>query len=296
MTIIGCVRKLFPSITVGLILGFSVCTTGYTEINVYLFDMQTEDSLKANNSALTQEIKRMADTNYLKGLSFLNDGQYDQAIVGFNKAIEVDPMHADAYFSRGYIHGIKDQNDKAISDYDIVLKITPKNIKAYLNRGITYVKKENYTKAISDFNKAIQINPKYAKAYSNRGFAYMNKGLSDQAISDFDMAIELNHEFSDVYYNRGLEYINNGRYDQALEDFSKAIEINPVFADAYDTRGFVYLVKLDDKYRGCADWKRACELGQCNNYSISKKMGTCKIIEATAIKEEMYAVLIFHSK
>ena len=130
--------------------------------------------------------------------------------------------------------------------------------------------------------------------YNNRGYAYMNTGLSDQAMSDFNMAIELDHEFSDVYYNRGLEYINNGQYIQAVGDFSKVIEINPKFANAYDTRGFVYVVKLGDKYRGCADWKRACELGQCNNYSISKKVGTCKIIEATAEREEVYAMLIFH--
>ena len=87
MNISECIRKLFVSTTVGLIFGFSVCTTGYTEINVYQFDMQAEDSLKADDSIIAQEIIREANTNYLKGISYLNDGQYDQAIVGFNKAI-----------------------------------------------------------------------------------------------------------------------------------------------------------------------------------------------------------------
>ncbi len=66
MNISECIRKLLVSITAGLILGFSVCATGYTEINVYQFDMQTEDRLKASDSVIAQELKKMADTNYLK--------------------------------------------------------------------------------------------------------------------------------------------------------------------------------------------------------------------------------------
>jgi hypothetical protein len=35
-------------------------------------------------------------------------------------------------------------------------------------------------------------------------------------------------------------------------------------------------VKLGDKERGCSDWIRACELGDCSNYNIAKRNGDCR--------------------
>ena len=64
--------------------------------------------------------------------------------------------------------------------------------------------------------------------------------------------------------------------DQAIKDYTKAIELNPELAEAYDARGFVYFDKLGDKNRGCTDWKKACDLGVCENYNLAKRNGDCK--------------------
>ena len=74
-----------------------------------------------------------------------------------------------------------------------------------------------------------------------------------------------------IYHNRGKDYLENGQYDNALKDFNKAIEINPKYADAYHDRGYLYYEKLGDKDKGCSDFKKACELGNCNNYNVFKK-------------------------
>ena len=86
-----------------------------------------------------------------RGNAFQDKGQYDQAISDFNKAIEINPRLADAFY----------------------------------NRGNAYFKKGQPDKAISDYNKAIELNPKLAMAYYDRGIAYQFKGQYDQAISDF---------------------------------------------------------------------------------------------------------------
>ena len=74
---------------------------------------------------------------------------------------------------------------------------------------------------------------------------------------------------------KGVSYGNKGQYDQAISDYTKALEINPKYAKAYDNRGFIYLVKLGNKVKGCADWKKACELGKCGNYNLAKQKGHC---------------------
>ena len=81
--------------------------------------------------------------------------------------------------------------------------------------------------------------------------------------------------YDNAYNNRGVAYLGKDQYDQAISDYSKAIEINPKYANAYNNRGYIYLVKLGNKVKACADWKKACELGKCKNYNLAIENGDC---------------------
>ena len=100
--------------------------------------------------------------------------------------------------------------------------------------------------------------------YINRGISYDNLGKFKLALIDFNNAIRINPNYAMAYYNRGVAYNGLGKYKLAIDDFSSAIRINPDFALAYYNRGNAksYL-KLDY----CSDFKRACDLGKCDNYN-----------------------------
>lgn len=81
--------------------------------------------------------------------------------------------------------------DEAMVEYNTAIELNPKNATAYSNRGINYSNLKQWELAIADFNKAIELDPKKANAYANRGTAYANKGLIDLAIADYNKAIEV---------------------------------------------------------------------------------------------------------
>lgn len=60
--------------------------------------------------------------------------------------------------------------------------------------------------------------------------------------------------------------IGTGRYESALEEFSAAIRLDPSDAHAYANCGTVCMSHFRDMEKACADWKRACDLGQCGDY------------------------------
>ena len=167
--------------------------------------------------------KARAVVCFTKGVSYQDKGQWDKAIAEYNKAIEINPSYAEAYYNRGlaYAQG-KGQFDKAISDWNKAIELNPSYAEAYNNRGNAYQAKGQYDRAISDYTKAIEINPSYAEAYYNRGVAYGRKGQYDQAISDCNKAIELNPSYAKAYYNRGVAHYFKGEYDKAWEDVHKA--------------------------------------------------------------------------
>jgi len=111
-------------------------------------------------------------------------GQYDEAILDLNKAIEINSRYAEAYFNRGVVYGKgKQRYNQAISDFTKAIVINPAYAEAYTNRRNAYASKNQYDKAILDYKKAIEINPKLAETYNNLGITLGKKRASMSRLS-----------------------------------------------------------------------------------------------------------------
>ena len=64
----------------------------------------------------------------------------------------------------------------AIADYDRALELNPQFAQAYYNRGNAKRTLKDYQGAIADYDKAIELNPRFAQAYYNRGVAKSDLG------------------------------------------------------------------------------------------------------------------------
>ena len=103
------------------------------------------------------DIEPDAQGNVQRGINAAQRGDIDTAMNYYNKAIEMNPDYADAYYYRG---------------------------RAYYNNN-------DDTNAIEEFDKAIEMNPDYADAYHHRGRAYYRNGEIDLATTDFAEAQRL---------------------------------------------------------------------------------------------------------
>jgi tetratricopeptide (TPR) repeat protein len=124
--------------------------------------------------------------------------QIDQAIVNFNKLLEIDPRKAEAYFHRGAAYGMKNQYDQVIADCTRALEMDPQKMvktyggEAYAIRGLAYLRKGQYDRAIADYTTFLQTNPRAkAIAYLDRGKAYAGKREFDKAWDDVHQAQNL---------------------------------------------------------------------------------------------------------
>src|SRR3989337_107555 len=237
------------------------------ELKKQLAEAKDVKERKLIEAKITDE-ERLFQANewFEKGFQHWLNKEYNSAIEAFTSAIALDPNYVYAYGNRGIAYADKGQYDRAIEDYNKAIALDPNYADAYGNRGIAYYHKGQHGRAIEDFNMAIQLDPNDADAYYNRGITYYHKGQYDRAIENFNKAIALDQNYALAYNNRGVAYDKKGQHDRAIEDYNKAIALDPNFAQAYTTRGLLYLVKLGNKEKGCSDWKKACELGECGNY------------------------------
>src|SRR5208282_248957 len=103
----------------------------------------------------------------------------------------INRLNANKWFETGRQAGIANRWNEAIDAFNKALELNPKYAAAYYNRGAAYYYLGSYNQAIADYNKAIELNMKDAMVYYNRGSAYYSLGKYDLAIADYDKAIEL---------------------------------------------------------------------------------------------------------
>ena len=106
-------------------------------------------------------------------------------------ARESDEQRALAYKNRGIAHYVNRDCDRAIIDLDRAIAINPNHAEAYEGRGICYAEKREYDRALLDFDRAIELNPKLGHAYYGRGIIYFAKGETAKANAEFAKAVEL---------------------------------------------------------------------------------------------------------
>ena len=231
---------------------------------------ESEEELKENIEKLDERIKRaeserqkldqMTAWDYYRQGNRYNDlGEYENAILRYEKAINLKPDYAEAYYNRGVTYGKLGESEKAIADYSKAIELKPDLVEAYNNRGIAYDDLGESKKAIADYSKAIELKPDYAYAYNNRGVTYRKLGESEKAIADYSKAIELKPDYAEAYNNRGVAYDDLGESEKAIADYSKAIELKPDNAEAYYNRGVIY-AGIGESEKAIADYSKVIEL------------------------------------
>jgi tetratricopeptide (TPR) repeat protein len=189
---------------------------------------------------------------------------YRGALAEYNRAIQLNPNYAIAYYHRGFLKENKlGDSQGAVADYNRAIQLNPNDAIAHYNRGsLKEYKLGNSQGALADFNRAIQLNPNLAFAYINRGSLKEYKlGDSQGALADYNRAIQLNPNFAIAYSNRGsLKTTKLNDNQGALSDYNRAIQLDPNNALSYSNRGFLKGDKLNDSQGALADFNRAIQL------------------------------------
>ena len=90
-------------------------------------------------------------------LRLSGDGQNEQALTDFDRAIERDPRFAAAYLERGRIRTESGDFDAALADFGQLMMIRANDPETYLHRGICLVKKGLFDDAAADFHRVLKL-------------------------------------------------------------------------------------------------------------------------------------------
>jgi tetratricopeptide (TPR) repeat protein len=174
--------------------------------------------------------------------------QYEQALTAFERALNYPPGEksalASAYFALGYIYGQQGDSDQAIAYYARAVEHNPSLASAYNNRGVAYLGQggeSNLQRAISDFGQAIELVPMFSAAYFNRGLAYFTLGeaYDQQSLTDLQQAQTLQPDAPGPNNALCWELSLIGQPEDALPHCERAVATDST-ARSRDSRGLTY--------------------------------------------------------
>lgn len=174
----------------------------------------------------------------IRGISYVEKGNYSQAIRDYNAALAIKP-DAEFYNNRATAYAAVKQYEQAFNDINRAIRIKPTYADAYYNRGLFYYELGKFGLAVLDFTTAVSIKPDMYDAFLSRGVAFGSLRQYEKALADFNQALSIHSNLLQAYYNRGIVYNVYQRYSIAIDDFTEAVRIKPDYAEAHNYLGIV---------------------------------------------------------
>ena len=135
-----------------------------------------------------------AKTRISLGLTYLKNGNYTQAKINLDKALEFAPRLADAHYSIAYYYQLVEENARAEESYNNALKLDSDNADIANSYGAFLCQQGRYEEAKTYFLKAVnsQTYASSAETYENMALCSLSQEQRQDAIEYLTTA--LNHQ------------------------------------------------------------------------------------------------------
>jgi tetratricopeptide (TPR) repeat protein len=154
----------------------------------------------------------------------LEEGEYQEALLGLNRVINRDPARFTAYLQRAEARSGVGDLEGAREDLDLYVLYFPDDEDAHYRKGMIEFTHGKYLNAIQSFNKALELNSGVAEYYLARGRTYASTGTTRYADRDMSMALDLDPYNGETWFEKGKLSEKLGDVQSACHCYKKALQ------------------------------------------------------------------------
>lgn len=198
---------------------------------IYCKNGQVDEAISCFEKAVSLD-PESNEAEHNLGVLLTTEGKEDQAESHLRRAVEIYPHYAKAQYDLAAVLQQKGQSDEALEHYCKVLETNPDWADVYGNIGAIYSQQGKIDDAIAQYQTALEYSPDRPNIECNLGNALLNKGQVDDAITHLESAMHLAPEVPQIRYNLGNAYATKGSYNDAITQFQEALKLRPDYAKA----------------------------------------------------------------
>lgn len=203
---------------------------------------------RSSNALMTTlELERMGKADLVnaeqyidRGLVYMQQDKFDEAVSDFDRAVELAPDNSWAYANRGMSHFWRENYGSARRDFDNALELESENWVALQGEGMLFAMEQKFAQAIERFDRAIDINPAGEFARSRRAMAYMEVGRTSEALSEIETLVQEFPEDHFFFFLQSSILAYQEDWENALDSIAEAISLMPEEVAYYSQRSEIY--------------------------------------------------------
>lgn len=206
-------------------------------LQLRLGELQSFSSL--NNE--TQKNRRAAaERMYSQGLGILSRDDFARAVSYFEKAVEIDPNYAEAWYQAGFSYGMIGRHQDALKASRQAARLRPDWAETYINIGASSFALGQYKDAAEAYRQATRLDTDNADAHYALGLSLNRLNRADEEILAYKRAVALKPDFANAFEQLGLAYFKQKRYAESAAAFEQLKTYKPD-AKTYNYLGETYL-------------------------------------------------------
>ena len=260
----------------------------------------------------------VTENNYaahnLLGCALYSQGRFEEAIMEFQEAADLNPRFAEIYCSMGQSYAALGRLDDAIAAGQKALEVRPGFVAAHNNLSEFFLRlgrpaeamkhcrlaaelepqsvtvqnnlanalalDGQYAEALAHFQKALAIDPENSVVQANLGSALLRMGKPDEAIHFLRQSLVRQPDNAQTHNNLGGALLAQGRTSAAVDEFRRAVELEPGRFEARRNLGHAFL-KQGNYDEAIQEFRKALSL-QPNSTQASNDLSVALELQQTA--------------
>ncbi len=159
--------------------------------------------------------------------SYVQDGEYSEALALYKKVIEKGAARATTYYNIALTEYNLGDYSQAIMDFERAVKMGYNSAELQVGLGLAYFAKEDSDKAIAHFREALELNPAYYPAHYHVGEVFARHGFHERALDEWQKVLSISQGYLPAYLGCAAVYMNMKKYAEARDILLQAHDINP---------------------------------------------------------------------
>jgi len=174
------------------------------------------------------------------GQRYFDKGQYREAEIQFQNAIQVDSRFTAAHYKMAQAAMKLSDGSTAVHELMNTIQIDPDQSAARLDLANLMIMAREFTQAKEQLDVLVQKQPSNPDIYLARANYDAGTNNMGGALADIQKALQLDPKRSDAYLNLAVLQARGQQWDAAEANLKKAVELDPKSTNALVTLGNFY--------------------------------------------------------
>jgi len=185
-------------------------------------------------SAISLAAPKDAKKAYDKGLDLIKKKKADEALKNFEKAVEIYPKYAMAWYELGRLRLAAGDKDTARGSFEYAIKADPKYVAPYMELAVLEVQAQKWQEVANITETAVKLDPfDYPQAHFFNAVANYNLKNTEAAEKSALQAerLDTRHAMPQNLHLLGILLAQRQDYKGAAERFRTYLKFAPPTAD-----------------------------------------------------------------